>query len=114
MVLLAGAALLAAPALSLAQAADGAAEQAARQAELEAVEGNIALTKERPPTTWNLAAPDEYGFFANVNPAVDHPRWSQAHERRIGDLAKRPTLPFNGYADAVASLYDGLDLREDY
>ena len=56
----------------------------------------------QPPTTWNLAAPDEYGFYANVNPAVDHPRWSQATERRIGELRRRPTLPFNGYAEQVA------------
>jgi sulfoxide reductase catalytic subunit YedY len=62
-------------------------------------------------TSWNLAAPDEYGFYANVNPAVDHPRWSQATERRIGDLARRPTLPFNGYAEQVAGLYTGMDLR---
>jgi len=74
----------------------------------------IELTRERPPTTWNLAGPDEYGFFANVNPLVDHPRWSQATERRIGDLDRRPTLPFNGYADAVAGLYAGLDLRVNY
>jgi methionine sulfoxide reductase catalytic subunit len=74
----------------------------------------IRLTEERPPTTWNRAAPREYGFYANVNPAVDHPRWSQATERRIGDLKRRPTLPFNGYADEVASLYAGLDLRENF
>ena len=70
----------------------------------------IALTAEQPPTTWNLAARDEYGFYANVNPAVDHPRWSQASERRIGELRRRPTLPFNGYAEQVASLYAGMDL----
>jgi sulfoxide reductase catalytic subunit YedY len=74
----------------------------------------ITFTAERPPTTWNRAAPHEYGFFANVNPAVDHPRWSQATERRIGDLLRRPTLPFNGYADAVAGLYTGMDLRKDF
>ncbi|HEX8701062.1 MAG TPA: mononuclear molybdenum enzyme YedY, partial [Myxococcaceae bacterium] len=56
----------------------------------------------------------EYGFYANVNPAVDHPRWSQATERRIGDLSRRPTLPFNGYAEQVASLYAGMDLRQNY
>ena len=72
---------------------------------------SIRLVAEQPPTTWNLAAPDEYGFFANVNPAVDHPRWSQATERRIGDFRRRPTLPFNGYGDQVASLYAGMDLR---
>jgi methionine sulfoxide reductase catalytic subunit len=71
----------------------------------------IRFTTTQPPTTWNLAAPDEYGFYANVNPAVDHPRWSQATERRIGEFRRRPTLPFNGYADQVASLYSGMDLR---
>lgn len=74
----------------------------------------IRFTEAMPRTTWNEAAPDEYGFFANVNPAVDHPRWSQARERRIGELFKRPTLPFNGYADQVASLYAGMDLRRNY
>ena len=78
---------------------------------------SIKLTRERPPTTWNLAAPDEYGFYANVNPHVDHPRWSQATERLIGsggalDVKRQPTLLFNGYADQVASLYRGLDLKE--
>jgi methionine sulfoxide reductase catalytic subunit len=72
---------------------------------------NISLTAEQPPTSWNIAAPDEYGFYANVNPAVDHPRWSQATERRIGEYHRRPTLPFNGYGDQVASLYTGMDLR---
>ncbi|WP_425144852.1 protein-methionine-sulfoxide reductase catalytic subunit MsrP [Deinococcus sp.] len=72
----------------------------------------ITLTEKQPQTTWSLAAPSEYGFYANVNPKVDHPRWSQATERRIGDLARRPTLPFNGYAKEVASLYSGLDLRK--
>jgi sulfoxide reductase catalytic subunit YedY len=71
----------------------------------------IELTETQPHTTWNVAAPDEYGFYANVNPAVDHPRWSQATERRIGELRRRPTLPFNGYAEQVASLYAGMDLR---
>jgi methionine sulfoxide reductase catalytic subunit len=61
-----------------------------------------------------LASPQEYGFYANVNPAVDHPRWSQATERRIGDLTRRKTLPFNGYADEVAGLYDGMDLRKNF
>jgi sulfoxide reductase catalytic subunit YedY len=74
----------------------------------------IRLTEQQPPTTWNLTAPGEYGFYANVNPAVDHPRWSQASERRIGDLLRRPTLPFNGYAEQVAGLYAGLDLRRFY
>jgi sulfoxide reductase catalytic subunit YedY len=72
---------------------------------------NIRLTEEMPPTTWNRAAPDEYGFYANVNPTVDHPRWSQATERRIGQLGRRPTLPFNGYEEQVAELYRGMDLR---
>ncbi|MGE4296258.1 MAG: protein-methionine-sulfoxide reductase catalytic subunit MsrP [Campylobacterales bacterium] len=74
----------------------------------------IRLTEQEPRTTWNIAAPDEYGFYANVNPAVDHPRWSQAKERRIGELARRDTLPFNGYADQVASLYGGMDLKRFY
>jgi sulfoxide reductase catalytic subunit YedY len=68
----------------------------------------------QPSTAWNVAAPEEYGFYANVNPQVDHPRWSQATERRIGApflAARRPTLPFNGYAAEVASLYQGMDLR---
>jgi methionine sulfoxide reductase catalytic subunit len=71
----------------------------------------ISLTETQPPTTWNIAAPNEYGFYANVNPAVDHPRWSQATERRIGELRRRPTLPFNGYGEQVAGLYAGMDLR---
>jgi sulfoxide reductase catalytic subunit YedY len=70
----------------------------------------IALTRDEPPTTWNASAPQEYGFYANVNPSVDHPRWSQTTERRIGELSRRPTLPFNGYAKEVASLYAGMDL----
>jgi len=74
----------------------------------------IALVEEPPQTSWNMAAPREYGFYANVNPSVAHPRWSQAMERRIGDLEKRPTLPFNGYADEVAHLYAGMDLRMHY
>jgi len=74
----------------------------------------IRLTEQRPATSWNLSAPREYGFYANVNPAVDHPRWSQKRERRIGEFRKRQTLPFNGYADAVAGLYAGLDLRENH
>jgi sulfoxide reductase catalytic subunit YedY len=63
-----------------------------------------------PNTLWNTVATDEYGFYANVNPAVDHPRWSQASERRIGEISRRATLPFNGYGEQVASLYDGMDL----
>jgi sulfoxide reductase catalytic subunit YedY len=74
----------------------------------------IELMETEPPTTWHLAAPHEYGFYANVNPAVDHPRWSQATERRIGELRRRPTLPFNGYAEQVASLYTGMDLRASF
>ncbi len=74
----------------------------------------ITLTDTEPPTTWNLAAPREYGFYSNVNPQVDHPRWSQATERRIGELGRRKTLPFNGYADEVASLYDGMNLKKDF
>ena len=74
----------------------------------------IRLTRSEPPTSWNRQAPREYGFFANVNPAVDHPRWSQKRERRIGEFKKRPTLPFNGYADQVAALYEGTDLRKHF
>jgi methionine sulfoxide reductase catalytic subunit len=75
---------------------------------------NIRLQEKEPPTTWNLSAPREYGFYANVNPEVDHPRWSQARERRIGEFFKRKTLPFNGYGPEVARLYTGLDLRKFY
>jgi len=74
----------------------------------------IRLVEQQPVNTWNRAAPNEYGFYANVNPAVDHPRWSQAKERRLGEFTKRPTLPFNGYAEQVASLYSGMDLRKFY
>ncbi len=80
----------------------------------------ITLTEEEPPASWNLMQPNEYGFYANVNPEVDHPRWSQASERRItgggffGGADQRPTLPFNGYAEEVASLYAGMDLRKFY
>ncbi|MFN8581227.1 MAG: protein-methionine-sulfoxide reductase catalytic subunit MsrP [Gemmatimonadaceae bacterium] len=74
----------------------------------------IRFTDKEPRTAWNLAAPDEYGFFANVNPTVDHPRWSQAKERRIGEFRKRETLMFNGYADQVSSLYAGMDLKKNY
>ncbi|MGS9073870.1 protein-methionine-sulfoxide reductase catalytic subunit MsrP, partial [Salmonella enterica subsp. enterica serovar Infantis] len=77
------------------------------------------LTRERPPTTWNLSAPYEYGFYANVNPNVDHPRWSQATERFIGsggilDVQMQPTLLINGYANEVASLYSCLNLLENF
>jgi len=71
----------------------------------------IDFLEHRPETTWARMAPEEYGFYANVNPAVDHPRWSQKRERRLGEWGKRPTLPFNGYADEVAHLYAGMDLR---
>jgi sulfoxide reductase catalytic subunit YedY len=74
----------------------------------------ITLTEHEPPTTWNRAAPDEYGFYSNVNPAVDHPRWSQAEERRIGEFSLRPTLLFNGYGDQVAHLYQGMDPRTNF
>jgi sulfoxide reductase catalytic subunit YedY len=77
----------------------------------------IEFTQRQPETSWELAAPHEYGFYANVNPEVDHPRWSQARERRIGAglfAEKQPTLMFNGYAEQVASLYSGLDLRKHY
>jgi len=79
----------------------------------------IELVRDMPPTTWNQLAPNEYGFYANVNPHVDHPRWSQATERAIGsggilDVKRQPTLLYNGYADQVASLYRGLDLREHF
>jgi sulfoxide reductase catalytic subunit YedY len=74
----------------------------------------ITLTDRMPMTSWNEAAPDEYGFYSNVNPQVDHPRWSQAKERRIGEIFKRDTLMFNGYGDFVAGMYKGMDLRRDF
>jgi methionine sulfoxide reductase catalytic subunit len=74
----------------------------------------IKFVKNEPPTTWNLANAHEYGFYSNVNPNVDHPRWSQAKERRLGEFLRRPTLMFNGYGDQVASLYAGMDLRKYY
>jgi len=74
----------------------------------------IRFLENQPSTTWNIAAPNEYGFYANVNPEVDHPRWSQARERRVGEFFKRKTLMFNGYADQVASLYSGMDLRRNF
>jgi len=74
----------------------------------------IRLVSQEPKTTWEKAAPDEYGFYSNVNPEVDHPRWSQATERRIGEFLRRKTLPFNGFGDQVASLYAGMDLRKYY
>jgi sulfoxide reductase catalytic subunit YedY len=72
----------------------------------------ITLVDRQPPTSWNTQAPHEYGFYANVNPNVDHPRWSQASEIRIGEGGRRPTLMFNGYAEQVGSLYAGMDLRK--
>jgi sulfoxide reductase catalytic subunit YedY len=74
----------------------------------------VRFLERQPPTTWARLAPSEYGFYGNVNPEVDHPRWSQARERRIGEFLKRKTLPFNGYAAEVASLYAGLDPRTLY
>ncbi len=74
----------------------------------------IELVADQPRTLWSDAAPNEYGFYSNVNPDVPHPRWSQASERRIGEADRRPTLMFNGYADQVASLYTGMDLRANY
>jgi len=74
----------------------------------------IKLVDYQPTSTWTKAAPNEYGFYSNVNPNVDHPRWSQAKERRIGEFTKRPTLMFNGYGDQVASLYNGMDLKKNY
>ena len=74
----------------------------------------ISFVESEPPTAWKLAAPSEYGFYSNVNPEVDHPRWSQASERRIGEFRRRKTLMFNGYADQVANLYAGMDLKRNY
>ena len=74
----------------------------------------IELTDTQPTSLWMEAAPNEYGFYANVNPNVDHPRWSQATERRIGELSRRPTLMFNGYEEQVANLYEGIDLQENF
>ncbi len=74
----------------------------------------IRFTDKQPMNTWNISAPMEYGFYSNVNPNVDHPRWSQAKERRLGEFLKRPTLMFNGYGDQVASLYSGMDLKKNF
>lgn len=74
----------------------------------------IRFVENEPHTTWMKAAPREYGFYSNVNPEVPHPRWSQARERRIGEFMKRETLPFNGYAEQVASLYGGMDLKKNF
>ncbi len=74
----------------------------------------ITLVADQPPTTWNIAGPSEYGFYSNVNPGVDHPRWSQKTEHRIGEFTARNTLLFNGYADQVGYLYQGMDLRANF
>ena len=74
----------------------------------------IRFVDKMPATAWSDANPSEYGFYSNVNPQVDHPRWSQARERRIGEFTRRPTLMFNGYGDQVASMYSGLDLKKYY
>ena len=71
----------------------------------------ISFVADQPPTTWNKEAPQEYGFYSNVNPTVDHPRWSQATERRIGEFTRRKTLPFNGYGEYVAGMYAGMNPR---
>ncbi len=75
---------------------------------------SIRFTEQQPATSWNLVGPREYGFYSNVNPSVDHPRWSQKKERRIGEISKRKTLLFNGYTEEVAGLYAGMDLKEHY
>jgi sulfoxide reductase catalytic subunit YedY len=74
----------------------------------------IRFVKSQPKATWNESAPNEYGFYSNVNPNVDHPRWSQAKERRLGEFLKRPTLMFNGYGDQVASMYSNMDLKKNF
>jgi methionine sulfoxide reductase catalytic subunit len=74
----------------------------------------IRFVEKQPRTTWNLLAPSEYGFYSNVNPEVDHPRWSQATERRLGEFFKRPTRKFNGYSSQIAGLYNGMDLRKNF
>jgi sulfoxide reductase catalytic subunit YedY len=74
----------------------------------------IRLVDKQPRNTWQIANPGEYGFYSNVNPEVDHPRWSQASERRIGEFLRKKTLMFNGYADQVGSMYAGMDLRKNY
>ncbi|MGH7874469.1 MAG: protein-methionine-sulfoxide reductase catalytic subunit MsrP [Candidatus Binatia bacterium] len=74
----------------------------------------VRFVEKQPPASWNIMQPQEYGFYSNVNPEVDHPRWSQATERRIGEFLRRKTLMFNGYGDQVASLYKGMDLKKYY
>ena len=78
------------------------------------VDFGIEFTGEQPQTSWNMASAREYGFYSNVNPEVDHPRWSQKRERRIGEIFKRDTLMFNGYGEEVAALYDDLDLTANF
>jgi sulfoxide reductase catalytic subunit YedY len=74
----------------------------------------IRLVERQPPSTWNVVGPSEYGFYSNVNPLKDHPRWSQASERRLGEIFRRATLPFNGYGEQVASMYAGMDLMKNF
>ena len=74
----------------------------------------VRFIEKEPPTSWNKMQPQEYGFYSNVNPEVDHPRWTQATERRIGEFLRRKTLPFNGYGEHVASMYKGMDLKKFY
>ncbi len=74
----------------------------------------ISLVEKQPSSSWNIANSSEYGFYSNVNPSVDHPRWTQSRERRIGEFVRRPTLMFNGYGDQVASMYTGMDLKKNY
>ena len=74
----------------------------------------VRFVEKQPPTVWTKAAPDEYGFYSNVNPDVPHKRWSQSHERRLGEFFKRKTLPFNGYGEQVAGLYAGMDLHKNF
>jgi sulfoxide reductase catalytic subunit YedY len=74
----------------------------------------IKFVEQQPVSSWMVAGPKEYGFYSNVNPDVDHPRWSQARERRLGEFGKRKTLMFNGYADQVASMYSGMDLQRNF
>jgi len=74
----------------------------------------ISFTAKQPPTSWNMSAPREYGFYSNVNPEVNHPRWSQAKERNIGEFLKKPTLMLNGYEEEVAAMYAGMDMRKNF
>src|SRR6266853_4877300 len=74
----------------------------------------IKFVEKQPPTTWNLSNSSEYGFYSNVNPEVDHPRWSQAKERRLGEFLKRSTEKFNGYGEQVAALYTSMDLQKNF